>query len=92
MDGDPYIVENFPFDKYELEPCPLSAALLAHKHGVCWPVFVPGSGGGGPSNLGEAFGYLKVRSNCYCRTVALCRGPAHPLHVATDTQPTPSTR
>lgn len=60
MDSDPYIVENFPFDKYELEPCALSSALLAHKHGVCWPVYVPGSAGGGANNLGEPFGYLKV--------------------------------
>lgn len=60
VDGDPYIVENFPFDKYELESCPLTAALLAHKHGVCWPVYVPGSAGGGVNNLGEPFGYLKV--------------------------------
>ncbi len=38
-DYEPMIIENLPFDKYELEPSPLTQYLLARKHPkVCWQV------------------------------------------------------
>lgn len=54
-------MENFPFDKYELEPCALTAHLLNYKQGICWQVFISGSGGS-TTKLGEPFGYLKASS------------------------------
>jgi len=36
---EPMIIENLPFDKYELEPSPLTQYLLARKQPkVCWQV------------------------------------------------------
>lgn len=36
---EPMVVENFPFDKYELEPSPLTQFILARKQpSVCWQV------------------------------------------------------
>lgn len=38
-DYEPMIIENLPFDKYELEPSPLTQYLLARKQPkVCWQV------------------------------------------------------
>lgn len=28
VETEPFIYTNFPFDEYEIEPCPLTAALL----------------------------------------------------------------
>lgn len=37
--ADPLALENFPFDKYELEPSPLTQYILARKQPtVCWQV------------------------------------------------------
>lgn len=59
VDVEPSLVENFPFDKYELEPSPLTQFLLQHRQSqaVCWQTYVTGSNGGG---IGEPFGYLKA--------------------------------
>lgn len=36
---DPMVIENLPFDKYELEPSPLTQYILARKQPtVCWQV------------------------------------------------------
>ena len=36
---EPLVVENFPFDKYELEPSPLTQFILARKQPtICWQV------------------------------------------------------
>jgi len=39
--SEPMVVENFPFDKYELEPSKLTQYILARKQPtVCWQVSV----------------------------------------------------
>jgi len=39
--ADPLVIENFPFDKYELEPSPLTQYILARKQPtVCWQVII----------------------------------------------------
>ncbi|CAB3360702.1 Hypothetical predicted protein [Cloeon dipterum] len=59
---DPMVVDNFPFDKYELEPSPLTQHILSRKQpNYCWQVFVPNSSKN--SELGHPFGYLKASSN-----------------------------
>ncbi|CAL8107237.1 unnamed protein product [Orchesella dallaii] len=63
--ADPLVIENFPFDKYELEPSPLTQYILARKQPtVCWQVFVTGS----TKNIttGHPFGYLKASTNLTC--------------------------
>lgn len=38
---EPMVIENLPFDKYELEPCPLTQYMLARKQPtVCWQVSI----------------------------------------------------
>ena len=38
-DLPPLLVENFPFDKYELEPSPLTQYILGRRNpGICWQV------------------------------------------------------
>ncbi len=35
------IIDNLPFDKYELEPSPLTLYILARKQPkVCWQVYI----------------------------------------------------
>ncbi|KAM3727772.1 Integrator complex subunit 6-A [Dirofilaria immitis] len=59
---EPLVCQDFPFDKYELEPSPLTRFILERKQsGVCWQVFVHNS-----SILGSSpapFGYLKAATN-----------------------------
>eukprot|EP00117_Sycon_ciliatum_P008875 scpid58081/ scgid2083/ Integrator complex subunit 6; DBI-1; Protein DDX26; Protein deleted in cancer 1 len=61
----PLTINKLPFDKYELEPSPLTQFLLQNKPpNVCWQVFVeksPRNGG-----LGAPFGYLKTSVNGNC--------------------------
>jgi integrator complex subunit 6 len=39
--SEPLVVENFPFDKYELEPSPLTQYIIGRKQpAVCWQVRV----------------------------------------------------
>jgi integrator complex subunit 6 len=36
---EPLVIENVPFDKYELEPSPLTQYILSRKQPtVCWQV------------------------------------------------------
>ena len=38
---EPMIIENLPFDKYEVEPCPLTQYILSRKQAsTCWQVCV----------------------------------------------------
>ncbi|KAL1123376.1 hypothetical protein AAG570_002461, partial [Ranatra chinensis] len=62
---DPMVIENLPFDKYELEPSPLTQYVLARKQPtICWQVFVPNSYKN--SDVGHPFGYLKASTNLTC--------------------------
>ncbi|KAI1708015.1 integrator complex subunit 6-A [Ditylenchus destructor] len=59
---EPMILQNFPFDKYELENCALSQFMVERKEqDVCWQVFAENSSRSG--DLGHPFGYLKLSSN-----------------------------
>jgi hypothetical protein len=61
-DCEPMVLENFPFDKYELEPSPLTQKILERKQPTtCWQVFAPNSGK--HADLGAPFGYLKASTN-----------------------------
>ena len=56
---EPMVIENLPFDKYELEPSPLTLFILGRKQpNYCWQVFIQGSTRNG--DTGHPFGYLKV--------------------------------
>lgn len=56
------IIDNLPFDKYELEPSPLTLFILGRKQpNFCWQVFIQGSTKNGET--GHPFGYLKVSTS-----------------------------
>lgn len=58
---EPQVVEGVPFDKYELEPSPLTQHILGMKNtNVCWLCYVPGSNA--EEGNGKPFGYLKPSS------------------------------
>ncbi|KAK5583139.1 hypothetical protein RB653_004729 [Dictyostelium firmibasis] len=59
IEADTHIPENFPFDKYELEPCSLTQYLLTNKI-QCTHVFMMNSLQ--VSGQGEPFGCLRVNS------------------------------
>ncbi|KAN0031375.1 hypothetical protein ACTFIV_005239 [Dictyostelium citrinum] len=59
IEADTHIPENFPFDKYELEPCPLTQYLLTNKI-QCTQVFMMNSLQ--VSGQGEPFGCLRLNS------------------------------
>ncbi|VDM95646.1 unnamed protein product [Thelazia callipaeda] len=62
---EPLVCQDFPFDKYELEPSPLTRFILERKQpGVCWQVFVRNSSISGSSPA--PFGYLKAATNLSC--------------------------
>ncbi|VDO94882.1 unnamed protein product [Soboliphyme baturini] len=62
---DPLVLPDFPFDKYELEPSPLTQFILEMKQpSVCWQVFVCKSCV--ISELGAPFGYMKASSSLSC--------------------------
>nr|CAD7256823.1 unnamed protein product [Timema shepardi]CAD7569371.1 unnamed protein product [Timema californicum] len=62
---EPMVIESLPFDKYELEPSPLTQYILARKQPtVCWQVFVANSYKS--SEVGHPFGYLKASTNLTC--------------------------
>jgi hypothetical protein len=61
--SEPFLMEEIPFDKYELEPSPLTQFFLERRQvNVAWQCFIPNSG---PklNDLGYPFGYLKTSSN-----------------------------
>ncbi|XP_068626188.1 integrator complex subunit 6 [Battus philenor] len=63
---EPMVIDNLPFDKYELEPSPLTQFILARKQPtICWQVFVVNSGCKN-SEVSHPFGYLKASTNLTC--------------------------
>ncbi|CAH0560837.1 unnamed protein product [Brassicogethes aeneus] len=63
--AEPMVIENLPFDKYELEPSPLTQYILSRKQPkTCWQVFVANSYKN--SEVGHPFGYLKASTNLNC--------------------------
>uniref|UniRef100_A0A673KYP1 Integrator complex subunit 6-like n=1 Tax=Sinocyclocheilus rhinocerous TaxID=307959 RepID=A0A673KYP1_9TELE len=65
VDSEPMVVDKVPFDKYELEPSPLTQYILARKSPhTCWQVFVCNSAKYG--ELGQPFGYLKASTALNC--------------------------
>ncbi|KAL2077182.1 hypothetical protein ACEWY4_026686 [Coilia grayii] len=65
VDCDPMVIDKLPFDKYELEPSPLTQYILERKSPhMCWQVFVNCSGK--HSELAHPFGYLKASTTLTC--------------------------
>ncbi|KAG8585117.1 hypothetical protein GDO81_004897 [Engystomops pustulosus] len=63
--SEPMVIDKLPFDKYELEPSPLTQYILERKSPhTCWPVFVGNSAK--YSELGHPFGYLKASTALNC--------------------------
>lgn len=63
---EPMVIDNLPFDKYELEPSPLTQFILARKQPtVCWQVFVANSACKN-AEVSNPFGYLKASTNLTC--------------------------
>jgi integrator complex subunit 6 len=64
-DSPPLVIDNLPFDKYELEPSALTQFILERKMpSACWKVYIAGSGKTPESCY--PFGYLKASSNLQC--------------------------
>uniref|UniRef100_A0A4W4HR53 VWFA domain-containing protein n=1 Tax=Electrophorus electricus TaxID=8005 RepID=A0A4W4HR53_ELEEL len=65
VDCEPMVIDKLPFDKYELEPSPLTQYILERKtpH-TCWQVFVNCSGK--HSEAAQPFGYLKASTTLTC--------------------------
>ncbi|XP_078265564.1 integrator complex subunit 6-like isoform X1 [Rhinoraja longicauda] len=64
-DCDPMVIDKLPFDKYELEPSPLTQYILERKSPLtCWQVYVNNSGK--YSDLGHPFGYMKASTALNC--------------------------
>ncbi|XP_070693181.1 integrator complex subunit 6 isoform X2 [Pempheris klunzingeri] len=65
VDCEPMVIDKLPFDKYELEPSPLTQYILERKSPhMCWQVFVNSSGK--QNDLGHPFGYLKASTTLTC--------------------------
>ncbi|XP_030000978.1 integrator complex subunit 6 [Sphaeramia orbicularis] len=65
VDCEPMVIDKLPFDKYELEPSPLTQYVLERKSPhMCWQVFVNSSGK--QNDLGQPFGYLKASTTLTC--------------------------
>ncbi|KAF0039644.1 hypothetical protein F2P81_007879 [Scophthalmus maximus] len=65
MDCEPMVIDKLPFDKYELEPSPLTQFILERKSPhMCWQVFVNSSAK--QNDLGQPFGYLKASTTLTC--------------------------
>ncbi|KAF6390173.1 integrator complex subunit 6 like [Rhinolophus ferrumequinum] len=65
VDCEPMVIDKLPFDKYELEPSPLTQYILERKSPhTCWQVFVTSSAK--YNELGYPFGYLKASMTLTC--------------------------
>uniref|UniRef100_A0A671NC19 VWFA domain-containing protein n=1 Tax=Sinocyclocheilus anshuiensis TaxID=1608454 RepID=A0A671NC19_9TELE len=65
IDCEPMVIDKLPFDKYELEPSPLTQFILERKSPhMCWQVFVNCSGK--HSDGAHPFGYLKASTTLTC--------------------------
>lgn len=63
--SEPKVIENLPFDKFELEPSPLTQYILSRRQpNTCWQVYVANSYRN--SEVGHPFGYLKASTNLTC--------------------------
>uniref|UniRef100_A0A3Q2YKV2 Integrator complex subunit 6 like n=1 Tax=Hippocampus comes TaxID=109280 RepID=A0A3Q2YKV2_HIPCM len=70
VDCEPMVIDKLPFDKYELEPSPLTQYILERKSPhMCWQVascvacdLISGK----QSDLGQPFGYLKASTTLTC--------------------------
>ena len=63
--SDPAVIDNLPFDKYELEPSPLTHFILSRKQPhVAWQCFVSNSHKAYENGL--PFGYLKASTSLTC--------------------------
>ncbi|KAM5180403.1 integrator complex subunit 6 [Mantella aurantiaca] len=63
--SEPMVIDKLPFDKYELEPSPLTQYILERKSPhTCWPVFVGNSAK--YSEIDHPFGYLKASTALNC--------------------------
>lgn len=63
--SEPAVINQLPFDKYELDASPLTQYILSRKQSnVAWQVYVQNSQRN--SDLGQPFGYLKASSNAQC--------------------------
>lgn len=64
--ADSYILENFPYDKYEVDPSSPFAELFGSKQPMnsnsCWHVYIKGSNGN-PTSNGEPFGFIKFNAS-----------------------------
>ncbi|XP_028740005.1 integrator complex subunit 6 isoform X3 [Peromyscus leucopus] len=64
-DCEPMVIDKLPFDKYELEPSPLTQFILERKSPqTCWQVYVSNSAK--YNELGHPFGYLKASTALNC--------------------------
>ena len=64
--SDPMVIDNLPFDKYELETSPLTQYILSRKQPqVSWQCFIYNSSNKS-GDLGYPFGYLKASTNLSC--------------------------
>ncbi|XP_029458665.1 integrator complex subunit 6 isoform X2 [Rhinatrema bivittatum] len=64
-DLEPMVIDKLPFDKYELEPSPLTQFILERKSPhACWQVCVTNSAK--YSEVGHPFGYLKASTALNC--------------------------
>uniref|UniRef100_A0A0B7AHQ3 Integrator complex subunit 6-like beta-barrel domain-containing protein n=1 Tax=Arion vulgaris TaxID=1028688 RepID=A0A0B7AHQ3_9EUPU len=60
--SEPLVIENLPFDKYELEASPLTQFILERRQpNTCWQVYVANSSKF--SEMCHPFGYLKASSS-----------------------------
>lgn len=65
VDCEPMVIDKLPFDKYELEPSPLTQYILERKSPhMCWQVFVSSSSK--QNDIGQPFGYLKASTTLTC--------------------------
>ncbi|ELU15043.1 hypothetical protein CAPTEDRAFT_170208 [Capitella teleta] len=59
---DPMAIDNLPFDKYEMEPSPLTQYILERRQpNMVWQVYISNSAK--YNELGHPFGYIKASSN-----------------------------
>ncbi|NXU57056.1 INT6 protein, partial [Turnix velox] len=70
-DCEPMVIDKLPFDKYELEPSPLTQFILERKSPqTCWQasrmLIVYVSNSAKYSELGHPFGYLKASTALNC--------------------------
>ncbi|EDV21912.1 uncharacterized protein TRIADDRAFT_59612 [Trichoplax adhaerens] len=65
IDREAMMIDRLPFDKYELEPSPLTQYILERKSpNICWQTFIAGSDRGRSADL--PFGYLKASNKMNC--------------------------